>query len=113
MFKPDTRIARLSLLYCFAFVLDATLADAGDISDTLSGSAAVSKDTKDELSDILGPNFNPETIPYINSKDVEDILFKVLLLRREIFVNFFRTDTIPHHGNIIHIHYTISGCIDG
>lgn len=45
------------------------------LADTL-GSSSNSKDTKDELSDILGSHFNIDAIPNINSKDVED-LFKV------------------------------------
>lgn len=36
------------------------------------------KETKDELSDILGSHFNLESIPNINSKDVEDIFKGVL-----------------------------------
>lgn len=57
------------------FFSDASLPDDGDIADTL-GSAENSKDTKDELSDILGSHFDLDAIPNINSKDVEDI-FKV------------------------------------
>ncbi|XP_063909689.1 histone-lysine N-methyltransferase 2C-like isoform X2 [Zophobas morio] len=53
------------------------LADETDITNTLA-SASTSKDTKDELTDILGPNFNLETMPSINSKDVEDIFKGVL-----------------------------------
>lgn len=53
--------------------------DENDLADTL-GSAGNSKDTKDELSDILGSHFNLESIhiPNINSKDVEE-LFKVFI----------------------------------
>lgn len=56
---------------------DSNLPDESDLADTL-GSAGNSKDTKDELSDILGSHFNLESIhiPNINSKDVEE-LFKV------------------------------------
>lgn len=53
-----------------------------ELGDTL-GSSSNSKDTKDELSDILTSHFNFEGIPNINSKDVEDI-FKV------------RSGAIPH-----------------
>lgn len=55
--------------------LDSNLPDDNELADTL-GSSGNSKDTKDELSDILGPHFNLEYIPNINSKDVED-MFKV------------------------------------
>jgi histone-lysine N-methyltransferase MLL3 len=51
------------------------LPDETDITSTLVR-ASTSKDTKDELSDILGPHFNLEPMPNINGKDVEDI-FKV------------------------------------
>jgi hypothetical protein len=57
---------------CF---LATNLPDETDITSTLV-SASTSKDTKDELSDILGPHFNLEPMPNINGKDVEDI-FKV------------------------------------
>lgn len=57
------------------FPLDSNLPDDNELADTL-GSSGNSKDTKDELSDILGPHFNLEYIPNINSKDVED-MFKV------------------------------------
>lgn len=50
-------------------LLDSNLPD--DAEDTSNA-----KDTKDELSDILGSHFDLESIPNINSKDVEDI-FKV------------------------------------
>lgn len=53
------------------FVLD----DDGELAQTL-GSSENSKDAKDELSDILGSHFSLESMPNINSKDVEDI-FKV------------------------------------
>ncbi|XP_044258429.1 histone-lysine N-methyltransferase 2C-like isoform X2 [Tribolium madens] len=59
-------------------VLTATnLPDESDITNTLT-SASTSKDTKDELSDILGPNFTLESMPNINGKDVEDIFKGVL-----------------------------------
>lgn len=75
--------------FCMYRITDTTLGDAADISDSLSGAASNSKDTKDELSDILGPHFNLETIPNINSKDVEDILFKVKTYAVSSFVVFF------------------------
>lgn len=62
----------LRFIYIF---LDSNLPDDNELADTL-GSSGNSKDTKDELSDILGPHFNLEYIPNINSKDVED-MFKV------------------------------------
>lgn len=55
--------------------LDALADDDGELAQTL-GSSEDSKDAKDELSDILGSHFSLESIPNINSKDVEDI-FKV------------------------------------
>ncbi|XP_050507765.1 histone-lysine N-methyltransferase 2C-like isoform X1 [Diabrotica virgifera virgifera] len=57
--------------------LDTNLQDANELADTL-GSSGNSKETKDELSDILGPHFNLESISNINSKDVEDIFKGVL-----------------------------------
>ncbi|XP_023312429.1 histone-lysine N-methyltransferase 2C isoform X6 [Anoplophora glabripennis] len=57
--------------------LDSNLPDDNELADTL-GSSGNSKDTKDELSDILGPHFNLEYIPNINSKDVEDMFKGVL-----------------------------------
>ncbi|XP_031333016.1 histone-lysine N-methyltransferase 2C-like isoform X3 [Photinus pyralis] len=48
-----------------------------EISESLE-STTNSKDTKDELTDILGSHFNIESIPNINSKDVEDIFKNVL-----------------------------------
>ncbi|VEN62754.1 unnamed protein product [Callosobruchus maculatus] len=59
--------------------LDSNLPDDAELADTL-GSSSNSKDTKDELSDILGSHFNLESIhiPNINSKDVEDIFKGVL-----------------------------------
>ncbi|CAH0559006.1 unnamed protein product [Brassicogethes aeneus] len=56
---------------------DSNLPEDADLADTL-GSTSNSKDTKDELSDILGPHFNLEAIPNMNSKDVEDIFKGVL-----------------------------------
>ncbi|XP_060525404.1 histone-lysine N-methyltransferase 2C-like [Cylas formicarius] len=53
------------------------LGDDTELGDTL-GSSGNSKDAKDELSDILGSHFNLESIPNINSKDVEDIFKGVL-----------------------------------
>lgn len=50
------------------------------------GNANNSKDTKDDLRDILGPHFNLESMPNINSKDVEDI-FKVRFI---VFSKFFK-----------------------
>lgn len=47
---------------------DSNLADDNEL-DTL-GSSSNSKDTKDELSDILGTHFNLESIPNINSDDI-------------------------------------------
>ncbi|KAL3280233.1 hypothetical protein HHI36_017729 [Cryptolaemus montrouzieri] len=60
-----------------ALTRDANLPDDADITDTL-GSSGNSKDTKDELSDILGSHFNLDAISNINSKDVEDIFKEVL-----------------------------------
>ncbi|KAJ8921946.1 hypothetical protein NQ315_008580 [Exocentrus adspersus] len=57
--------------------LDTNLPDDNELADTL-GSSGNSKDTKDELSEILGPHFNLEYIPNINSKDVEDMFKGVL-----------------------------------
>lgn len=42
------------------------------------GNSSNTKEAKDELSDILGSHFNLESIPNINSKDVEDIFKGVL-----------------------------------
>lgn len=58
--------------------LDSNLPD--DAEDTSNA-----KDTKDELSDILGSHFDLESIPNINSKDVEDI-FKVRRNLQKIFL---------------------------
>ncbi|XP_056641929.1 histone-lysine N-methyltransferase 2C-like isoform X3 [Diorhabda sublineata] len=57
--------------------LDTNLQEDGELGDTL-GSSSNSKETKDELSDILGPHFNLDSISNINSKDVEDIFKGVL-----------------------------------
>ncbi|ERL89633.1 hypothetical protein D910_06998 [Dendroctonus ponderosae] len=57
--------------------LDALADDDGELAQTL-GSSEDSKDAKDELSDILGSHFSLESIPNINSKDVEDIFKGVL-----------------------------------
>ncbi|CAH1176242.1 unnamed protein product [Phaedon cochleariae] len=57
--------------------LDSNMPDDSELADTL-GSSGNSKDTKDELSDILGPHFNLDSISNINSKDVEDIFKGVL-----------------------------------
>lgn len=57
------------LLCLFFSLLDSNLPDDAEDSSN-------AKDTKDELSDILGSHFDLESIPNINSKDVEDI-FKV------------------------------------
>ncbi|KAG5897188.1 hypothetical protein JTB14_022544 [Gonioctena quinquepunctata] len=57
--------------------LDTSLPDDNELADTL-GSSGNSKDTKDELSDILGAHFNLDSISNINSKDVEDIFKGVL-----------------------------------
>ncbi|XP_076251798.1 uncharacterized protein LOC143191021 isoform X3 [Rhynchophorus ferrugineus] len=53
------------------------LGDEGELSQTL-GSTENSKDAKDEFSEILGSHFGLESIPNINSKDVEDIFKGVL-----------------------------------
>ncbi|CAG9863833.1 unnamed protein product [Phyllotreta striolata] len=57
--------------------LDSNLQHDAELTDTLSSSGN-SKETKDELSDILGPHFNLDSISNINSKDVEDIFKGVL-----------------------------------
>ncbi|XP_050308382.1 histone-lysine N-methyltransferase 2C-like isoform X2 [Anthonomus grandis grandis] len=57
--------------------LDALADDDGELPPTL-GSSENSKDAKDELSDILGSHFSLESMPNINSKDVEDIFKGVL-----------------------------------
>ncbi|KAF5285410.1 hypothetical protein FQA39_LY16664 [Lamprigera yunnana] len=56
---------------------DSNLPDDAEITESL-GSTSTSKDTKDELTDILESHFNIESIPNINSKDVEDIFKNVL-----------------------------------
>lgn len=62
--------------YFFNF-LDSSLPAESDIANTLRNTNNRNKDTKDELTDILGSHFNMDSIPNINSKDVEDI-FKVI-----------------------------------
>ncbi|KAF5271825.1 hypothetical protein FQR65_LT05056 [Abscondita terminalis] len=56
---------------------DSNLPDDAEISESL-GSTSNSKDTKDELTDILESHFNIESIANINSKEVEDIIKNVL-----------------------------------
>lgn len=57
---------------------DSNLQDEQDIADSLTNNNRLAKDTKDELTDILGSHFNLEAISNINSKDVEDIFKGVM-----------------------------------
>lgn len=69
---------------------DSNLPDDSDITDSL-GNTNNAKDTKDELTDILGSHFNIESIPNINSKDVEDIFkvkCKIILFIFSKYINF-------------------------
>lgn len=57
---------------------DGNLPDEQDIADSLTNNNRLAKDTKDELTDILGSHFNLDAISNINSKDVEDIFKGVM-----------------------------------
>lgn len=56
---------------------ESNLGDDGDLTNNLTNTD-VSSGPKDELSDILGPNFSLESIPNMNCKDVEEIFKGVL-----------------------------------